>query len=563
MIIWIGGLMTTHWFRWQRTSRTWLLLGFLVLSGGLGSVKRLEAAPTVESIRWSAWDRCLDSAQAQPAGRYAFYLYRTLAVPHPEIYLDADHLFSDVIRDLPGAGMAYSSKGTRDIRLYKTLAHRMQLGRGFGWGDWRIQPDSIYDSDKDRKTAWFDRRLPSVGVLLKTASPRLSTAETAVMRYAQLRSGLGDSTHLYVIIDAKGAGYLASDTALWLAGLPDRAVRDWASVKPALVFNETSVYYPLFARDDRETDSTLRALVARLGASTSPALSKEEQARLERLRTALALPDSTSHRLAVLLAAGLTDVKQPRVDAAWQEYLGSSPEEDAPCGTVLVREALLRANALSPFTASQALSLLSLPFDSAICATEFAYQTRMGNTAWTKFTSADSSELWGILWSFDLFEMVVDDNIRTRAGSAFAQGSPMAAALDLAGIKLFQASLRSSKSVAPSNDWVVTSDGRYRYNLGHWTRLPQYPRAKLTLLLNGFVSNGRAVVIDSAAYCSGLPDLEVAQELTEIESKLADKANLFVIPPHGAMMLLGRFAADLAANLHRSISPAWPPPGSR
>jgi hypothetical protein len=82
-------------------------------------------------------------------------------------------------------------------------------------------------------------------------------------------------------------------------------------------------------------------------------------------------------------------------------------------------------------------------------------------------------------------------------------------------------------------------------------------------LLNGFVSNGRAVVIDSAAYCSGLPDLEVAQELTEIESKLADKANLFVIPPHGAMMLLGRFAADLAANLHRSISPAWPPPGSR
>ena len=551
-------LLAAPCHRRRRHLFRWVYLAAAVLAFGASLATPLHAAPSAEALRWTAWDQCLDSARTVPAALYAFYAYRTLAVPHPEVYLGADQLFSDVIGDLPGGALAYKNKDTHDLRLFADVARHAQKGPGFGWGNWAIIPDSIHDDPADRNAAWFDRRLPSVGVLLKAASPRLSTAECAMMRYAQLRRAVGSPKQLFVVLDVNGVGYLVANSALWRAGLPDRSVDNWASVTPALVFNEQSVYYPLFDRDDRPNDSTLRSVVECFGTAKAPRLKKAERDHLESLRSQLALPDSSAHRLAVLLASGLADDTQPRLRRAWQEYAGTVGRPGSPCATVATRETVQRANLLSPFTASQARLFLTSPTDRAMDDAESAYRMRIGDTTRATPAGGNPTALWGVLWSLGLFEMVVDDNFRTRAGSAFSQTSPMAAALELAGIDSYQLSVIGSGASVPIQEWLVTSDAQYRYSLGHWTMIPQNNLARATVIVTGILCDGRAAIVDSSGLCSSMSELDISQAFLRFGQRLAPTTDMYVIPPHGNLVPIGRFTADLAADAYRSESPAWP-----
>ena len=134
----------------------------------------------------------------------------------------------------------------------------------------------------------------------------------------------------------------------------------------------------------------------------------------------------------------------------------------------------------------------------------------------------------------------------------------MAAALNLAGIDHYQLSVIGSEAKVPTQEWLVTSDGQYRFSLGHWTRSIGTSVVKTTLVVTGLVSDGRVVLVDSSGLRAGMSDLEVSQALTRLEHGLAFTADLYVISPRGDTVPLGRFVADLAADLYRTETPAWP-----
>ena len=115
-----------------------------------GAILTILALPTpslgadAKSLRVRAWDQCLDSANSVPAVRYSLYAYRSLAVQHPEIYLEADQLISEVLEDLPGSRLAYRSRDVRDVEPAVSRRHR---GRGHTLGEREAEPVGVVVDD--------------------------------------------------------------------------------------------------------------------------------------------------------------------------------------------------------------------------------------------------------------------------------------------------------------------------------------------------------------------------------------------------------------------------------
>lgn len=516
-----------------------------------------------ETAHWASWQQCLDSARANPAARFGFYAYRTLATPHPEVYLQADALFSEAIEDLPGSRLAYRTRDVLDLDFYQRLARRENKGGAFSWSMWTVQQDSVYDDESTRKQAWWSRRLAPAGVLLRVDTPHLSTLEAASMRYTAMRRARHDRGSLFVVCDKQGTGFLAADSVLWAGGLSERPVDNWSKVRPVLIFNEHSVWYPLMGRDDRATDSALSRLVARLGNPGEIELPKDAFARISQIREQLALRDDASQRLAVLVASGLTDRGQPVVDHAWAAYDTSQGVPNAPCTGLLLRESIYWGNHLSPHTALLAATLADGPADSAYPRSQAFYLERAGRKLDLDDTAETRLQAYGVLWSYGLMETVIDDNIRARAGLSFSQAAAMSAALDMAGREHWQVGLSASGKAVPDQEWLISIDGRWQYNLGVWTWVPpDLPHTKAVLNLTGIALHGHTMQFGGDASCSSLDDLEASQALSRIDRAMGS-ANLNVLLPKGNLEPLSRFAAQLAEETRHTQALAWPQAATR
>jgi hypothetical protein len=538
--------------------RTGAVLFVLVLFSCLHPTA--SPASPADDLHWRAWDQCLDSAAILPAARLAFYVHRTVAVPHPEVYLQADELISDILENLPGSRLAYRSRDARDIEMYLRIARREMKGGAFGWGMMTVTPDSVYDARRiDEPRQWLDLRAPSAAVLLKSATERLSTFESALLRYNQLtRTGrFGDE--LFVVVDKDGRGYLASDTILWEAGFSDRPVKKPESVAPVLVFNRHAVFSALVDRDDRSADSALARVMARLGTPRKMSFDEADAARIERLKRVGALTDPMLARAARLHAAGLVDRGQPQVDSAWAA-IGAAGDTVPSCATLTLLESLYWANRLSPWAAKLAVTAGADSLAASLPAVQTEYLQQAGRPVSPQDTANSAREAWGCLWSYDLIITTIDDIALTRAGSSYSQAAAMSAILDLAGLPSFQLSVRLGDKQIPDQEWVFAGEGRFQFNLGVWTTVPlSLPSGArpTVVLVSGFVARGRPVRIGLGAFCSALDDLGVGQEIGRIARQMP-LASLMVQPPTGEVCSMQRFIAELTEGRHRSRHPVWP-----
>ncbi|MBI3872266.1 MAG: hypothetical protein HY304_04205 [candidate division Zixibacteria bacterium] len=516
---------------------------------------------TADSLHWAAWDSSLAWGDTIPAVRFAYYASRTLVVPQPEVYLCADTLFSTVVENLPGSAAAYGAKNARDLKMFQRLAHREPKKTSFTWRQWTIVPDSVFDSDNSVGSvgqSWRDRRLPSASVLLQTYSPRLSTLEASVLRYLQMRRLGRRAEGMYVVIGGRGEGYLVDDTVCLSAGLKQIPQSDLSLVAPILVFNEKSVFYPLFGRDDRGGDAALARLVGRLQARAPLNLSPSDSTRITRLRQAADLTDAPSRQLAVLIASGLVDVDNPQIRAAWMGYLGSEDSITVACAAITASDALFWADRLSPLTAELAVTAGTGPLDVALPAVQKEYLSTCGRPAVAADTTAPT-EAWGILWSYGLLETAFDDLARTRAGSALSQAAAMSAILHLAGIPHCGLAVHLGGEFMPDQDCLIAGDGEFLYELGVWNRIPDTISTLLRrdMAITGYMFPGRSVRFVPTGVCSEVDNLTVLADLTRI-FRWMPHANLAIMLGPKKVIPYAQFMQDLSDDQYRQHPVRWP-----
>ena len=480
-----------HPMKMTRSYRTVLLLSVLIILAGLAGPDEANAADP-DSLHWASWDTTLAAAESEPAVRYAFYAYRTLLVPHPEVYLQADSLFAEIVESMPGSRAAYRSLDVRDVPVF----HRMQedenpSGHGqsghvhhdddegekpkrpsFMWRLWAPSLDSVVDVPITQDNSWLDRRLPPAAILLRTQSKILSSAEVASLRYTKSRRNRTPADQLFVVIDTGGRGYLSRDGQIQNILGATISAADCQTISPLLVFNERVVYYPLFNRDDRSISDDLSQTVAALGPSVPLEMTATERQRVERLATVASLPTDDAKSFAVIAALGAMGVRNSHIEKAWRNWTREDGLMPVGYERGLVWSAMYWANRLSKRTARLVASVLDLPSDSIIHDLSAQYLDLAGRLIKSNGPPDGPREAFGYLWGAELFDYSIDDIVRTRAGRGSSQGLAMGAILDLVGIPNVRLEILGLGIQRPDQLWVMLADGRWQYNLGRWTYLP-------------------------------------------------------------------------------------------
>jgi hypothetical protein len=424
-----------------------------------------------------------------------------------------------------------------------------------------ITPDSIYDAGSPRTAQdWFDMRAPSVAILLRAASPRLSTFECALLRHSQLtRTGVF-SDDLFVAVDKDGVGYLATDSSLWIAGLSNRPVKHWGKVRPVLVLGKKSVFSVLSNRDDRATDPHLDRILTRLGKPAKLSFGKDDKRRLSQLQNTTALGDSSSVALAALLAAGMSDHTQQAVETSWADYLKGASKCPS-CASLMLNQAVFWANRLSRRTAELAASIGPNLLIGTLSVAEEKYLDWVGRRVNPRDSSDMSMEAWGGIWSYDLLTTTIDDNARTKAGSSASQAMAMSAALDLAGIEHYQLGVRLGDLQVPDQQWLFADNGGFQFNFGIWRGISDtlsQGRRQATLLATGYTVRGVTTRIEHDGFCSPLDPLTILGHLTRISRELPH-ASLAFVPPNGQPTTLQNILAALTDEYLVPTSCPWPP----
>lgn len=543
--------------------RRFLLLVTLVITSSL-AVPAPAKAQDAATLHWAAWDSALAVADNDPAQRYAFYAYRTLAVPHPEVYLQADAVFSTIVENMPGSRVAFRGANVRDMDLFRRLLNGEQQGPSFNWKMWVPMADSIYDaSQASSATSWLDRRVASAAVLLTTPSPKMSTAEGAMMRYTQRRREGEPDSALFVVIDTNGHSYLAQNGVL----LSVQSGRPWdgnaATVVPALVFNERFVFYPLFDRDDRMRSPEMASLLGKLTAPSRPVVSASDSARVDRLIVAASLPDPRSLDMARIAAMGASGIEQPSVNKMWRDMLRLPEPKTLGCEEGMMRMICYRADRLSPHTAEIAALAPSMPFDSAAEIWEKEYLSRCGRLVNPRDTVNQVREAGGYLWAFELLELTFDDIIRTRAGAGSSQALAMAAILDLLGIPNMRVSIDAGDNTQPDHHWVLAENGAWQFNYGHWRRVGALPAeaSRIPMIINAYGIGGRWTHLISTELYTDADPLTVSGDLTRLAVMMPSAA--FRIRVNDATSTeFAKFMRDIDDDKVEWHPLPWPPTGS-
>ncbi|MBD3298623.1 MAG: hypothetical protein GF341_08215 [candidate division Zixibacteria bacterium] len=511
----------------------------------------------VDSCHWAQWDTVIALSPERPAARFGIYAYRSLAVAHPEVYLQSDSLFADIIGRIPGSRSTWRGADMRNVEIFRRVWSGEARGPSFSFRDWAPISDSIGDEGLvDPNQSWLDRRLPSAAVLLHGPVQRLSTAEAAMLRYTQYRAVEVPAESLYVVIDTAGHGYLAKNSEI-VSVKTRHAVDDPTAIAPALVFNEHDAYYPLFERDDRERSPSLKRIAALLGAGPSPALTEPDTGRVAQLRKITALHSEREKALAARVALGAVDVSLDPIAEAWRTVISDS----AVLATYvdgMVRTTVYWANRLSKQTAEFAALITGPDLADFAPTLEDAYLELCGRLVDPTDSTNTELEAGGFIWSFEMMNLTLDDLIRLRTGQPSSQALAMAAILDCRNI---ENTLVEFANVAdrPARNWVLAGHGRWQFNLGRWTHVPDsvLMRRDISIGLESYMIDSRYTGLAATGVITEADELTTLGELSDLVT-LLPAFFLHVPSPQGRLRDIDYLIFDLTNEEIDLVRLPWP-----
>ena len=435
------------------------VIPFVKLNISFGEIRRQELnniTPKAWEIHENAWKYVVKKAKTDNYFKYGIYASRTLAVRHPEIYLQADKLFIKKITTNKGFKKSYEIK---DVHSKYLFGREKMVGEPFSFDLVDFSKYRIISSKDIYPTEYpvfdyIDRRLSPVSVTLKTYNDEITELEKIVQLYLK-----DNSLDKYIINCDNDKAYLWKDGKLIDANLK---VVEKLEGNPILIFNEKYVWYPLMERNDSSKDYTLKMLVEKYSTDVKmPKLSDFEAEIVKELKIVTELKDDKQKKLAKLssIRAGI-------------RYFGEDWRSVFPeirnYGTFycIMKEIIKDGNYLSPITAYLSAIVSTKPnIDGLRCMCK----------EYLRYASTNGKFAHGHLWKCAMVEYLIEDAYRAKTGHCVDQSANLMAVLNLAGVECNRISAVSVLNIV--HDWlyipkydIILSNGKIdTFNKVIWT----------------------------------------------------------------------------------------------
>ena len=421
------------------------------------------------ALHQQAWQEAADNSGTNNYYKYSIYSARSLAVANPEVYLQADKLWMDMITTYGGWGLEYSYRdrvltgtnywdlagGQIDDGFMRGTSTDSFQWSDFQWEQHRKNAVDIFSYYSGAPTLnWVDNRLMFLWDAMNGIGWKIPYTSLAEFEYLRLSA---EGKHVYLILTDDRKGYVAEVTGdnITLENPLTGNLTDTLSSAALIVMDNEHVWYPLMGRDDTATDIELQRVVEKYsGAGLITELTEFEKTIQAQLKAGTKLNSDLEFVWAKLLAvraAGQTTWRCPPLRELsaqifverYQEDSGysDSPYEQICLGMILTE----MGNRLSPVTALWADSLIN---NSADPQNAFL---NLGSQYWQKFhrTDSDSHFVYGA--HYGCWLVTLDDKLISGLGGCEDEANNCMAVLRLANIKDWE--------IYETNWWAVGTGG--------------------------------------------------------------------------------------------------------
>jgi len=371
-----------------------------------------------ESLHSAAWEEMARKSATDPYYMYGLYAARSLAVAHPETYLQADALFLDYIEGSSGFASAFA--GT-DPHSASYFASTFFSGPPFSLDLVNLDRYQTITSaarfpSEVASFGFLDQRVLSLASCLKDSDLRITALEKSIILYFKLREESHERP--FIVYCADETAHVATQDRMLSSD--DGTIRGKLTSDAILIFNEDFVWYPLMGRDDTARSRSLRELVAEYGAEDDqPTMSAQERRLANVLRERTKLQSQKEWDLANLAAAK----GSPWVDpfrSICLKHLSGYPLD--VWIFALQQRWVHCANSISPWTSWLAAYVLDSPAtDRGVETMTDVWQGRLGMTH-------------GHVWQCSLIRYTIDESISIGAVHCVLHANSLSSVLDLAGV---------------------------------------------------------------------------------------------------------------------------------
>ena len=289
---------------------TWIFGVLCLLLVGVADASTMQRTQTAIGLHETAWIDAATKAQDDPAYKYAIYQARTLAVKHPELYLQADALFNQILLSEDNMGRYYSNRTQyfpKQESEYEAI-HKKKGGR-FRWSKFSIDNHDVVGYDDIYHTKAFlpfvDIRLHLMASALKGTNGQATPLSMAEFLYFQH----GAKKNSFLLVTEQGIAYVYIPAGF---GTRQRLLKyngeeiEQIEEKVVLIFNQKHVWYPLMDRDDRSKSKRLVDLVETYAKEDSvPKLTAKEREIVALLKLNTSFDSEQDERFALAYAAKL------------------------------------------------------------------------------------------------------------------------------------------------------------------------------------------------------------------------------------------------------------------
>jgi len=427
-----------------------------------------------------AWEELAHDAITDPYARNGIYTSRTIAVKYPEVYLTADRWFMEGASSIKGfleSFRAPTALAWRHMEYGKEF-HCMSDdyrgipdGKTLNWDDINLSSYRVADPNRiypDPFLSFLDQRIAPLPVSLQTEGKVVTPLELAEMYYLkEISDKQGSNQPLIVYCDDHKA-YLWREGEL-ISG-EDGCQKSELSGNPVLIFDEDSVWYPLFNRDDTDKDHGLAEAVKKLKKGTTEPRFEDrtEEKVVGELKKSSILSNERQKKLAALASTRAGGWLFHPYSRQWEDFVSVEDFElDISRHLGLVREFDKLANKVSPVTA---YLLDKINSDSSSLEERFRELSKnyLELTGMVREKEAHGwkeewrVESWGHLWPCGLMEHTIEDAFRSRTAHCVSQSHIIGAMLELMDVDHVVVNFnRGGVDEATNHHFVLSSDGKF------------------------------------------------------------------------------------------------------
>lgn len=381
--------------------------------------------------QYNSWQKLINDSEKQKLSKYAIYTSRTIAVKHPEVYLEANKRFYEHISQIPGYKNAFleDDRESREFlphsQYYMSAPFSFEL---FPWNDTKVVTNfrNLYP-DRYPFLSYYDIRMMPAATILKTYDKKISELEMASLRFLEIYEKQGSTHDVFIIYSDDERAWIYNGGKTARAKNNEVVDIDSIDANVILIFNDAVSYYPLM--DNYNTDGEIGEIVNKLKNKISKPVLSEEEELIGKTKKVTSLNTNKEHAMATIAAVRSTGARTKwfKFHNLWDIVMPEKKEKEKAYQYYgYLEQLMLRSNSVSPIvnyiaTCSKKLS----GYDKLIVI----------DREWVNLASLPNhTYVWGHIWDECLVEYIADDVFRTKAGHCMVEAPIISSILNIVGI---------------------------------------------------------------------------------------------------------------------------------